>query len=241
MRQMKLKRFQSQKLKQGNKNNVGLQCSLQQSYYDCFCSFSCCFYARQQEIWFLSVLLIITSFIEITVLILISKKIVFVWLYHLYNLVEYALLCLFLVPIVRSKSVAKLVKYSIPIFIVGGFLLSLLFYRFKGFPGLNINIEGILLFILCVYILFTLEVTEDTPVFKTTDLWICSGILIFFGTTFFYNGIYTRIVDIDEGQAVKLFSIINRPLNIILYSFIIIGILCLPKKLKPIIQKPIIQ
>jgi hypothetical protein len=184
----------------------------------------------------LSVLLFITYAVELTALVLIAKKIVFVWLYHIYNFIEYGLLCLFLLPVVKSRVVSKFVVVSIPAFIMTAFLISFFFYHFRRFPGININIEGMLLFLLCVYILFTLEVTENRSVLNNANFWICSGILIFFGTTFFYNGVYTKLLRMDEEQALKLFSIINRPLNIILYSFMAIGILCLPIRRKPFIQ-----
>lgn len=184
----------------------------------------------------LSLLLFITSVLELSVLYLIEKETDFTWLYHIYNVVEYALLCLFLADAINSAAIAKVIKVSIPLFILTGLSVSYFYYSFSGFPGLNINIEGLLLSIICVYILFNMEVIEKASIFSNYYFWICSGILIFFGTTFFFNGIYTRIAKIDGDRALILFSTINRPLNIILYSFIIIGILCLLMKKKPTTQ-----
>lgn len=175
----------------------------------------------------LSVLLLITSAMELIILYLIKKDIDFTWLYHSYNLVEYSLLCLFLIGSIKSTAIVRAIKISIPLFIISGLSISYFYYRFTGFPGLNINIEGFLLSVICVYILFNLEVLPTGSIFRNYNFWICSGILIFFGTTFFYNGVYTKIGHLNGNRAVILFSIINRPLNIILYAFIITGILCL--------------
>ncbi len=184
----------------------------------------------------LSLLFFITSAMELMVLYLIAKEINFTWLYHLYNVLEYPLLCLFLIGSVSSAAITKMIKISIPLFILTALSVSYFYYRFSGFPGLNINMEGFLLSIICVYILFNMDALETNSIFRNYNFWICAGILIFFGTTFFYNGIYTKIAIIDGKRALKLFSTINRPLNIILYSFIIIGTLCLLINRKRIIQ-----
>jgi hypothetical protein len=181
---------------------------------------------------FLSTLLFITSVVELIVLRLIKKELNFTWLYHVYNIVEYPFLSLFLIDAIKVVKIIRLVKVSILIFIGIGLSISYFYYGFIDLPGLNINIEGILLSIICIYILFNLEVLDNHSILANSNFWICSGILIYFGTTFFFNGVYTKIVNIDEGKAAELFSIINRPLNVFLYSFIIIGILCLLIKKK---------
>ncbi len=184
----------------------------------------------------LSLLLFITSLVELSALYLIDKKTDFTWLYHIYNVIEYTLFCSFLVYSIASKSIVRMVKISIPFFVLLGLSLSYFKYQFTGFPGLNINIEGFLLSIICVYILFTLEVIEEGSILSNYTFWICSGILIFFGTTFFYNGVFARISSLSVEKAMLLFSTINRPLNIIFYSFIITGISCLLASRKQIIQ-----
>ena len=74
---------------------------------------------------------------------------------------------------------------------------------------------------------------------RFTDLVIFGFVWVYFffsAVPFLFNGIYTSFFDIDKSQALKLFGIINKPLNIVLYSFIIIGIVCSIRKKKPIIQ-----
>jgi hypothetical protein len=185
---------------------------------------------------FISALMLTTSLVELTALYYINRNTDFTWMYHVYNVIEYTLFSLFLSGSVKSDGIKKIIWISIPAFIIIGQLISYYHYRFSGFPGLNINIEGLLLSIICVYILFNMEVIEDVSVFKNYNLWICSGIFIFFGTTFFYNGVYTKIAHLHGDRALILFGIINRPLNIILYSLIITGILCLPISRKSITQ-----
>jgi hypothetical protein len=148
-------------------------------------------------------------------------------LYHSFNIVEYPLLCAFLLYAVKQPKIKLAIQISILFYIITCFSISQFYYHFKNFPGLNINIEAIFLSLICTYILFNLEIDEERSILKNENFWISAGLLIFFGTTFFYNGIYTKLINIDTEKALDLFGLINRPLNIILYSSIIIGILCL--------------
>lgn len=174
----------------------------------------------------LSILLFCTAIVEIGVQVLVKMKIEFISLYHIFSFIEYPLFCLFLIDAIKTSNVKKIVLISIPVFILSALSLSIFYYHFNNFPGGNINLEGIFQCIVCTYILFNLDVEEDIPILKNQYFWICSGILIFFGTTFFFNGLLTYVFSYNATKALTLFSIINKPLNIILYSFIFIGILC---------------
>ena len=182
----------------------------------------------------LTIVLTLTLAVELTADALYKRGIDFTWLYHLFNICEYALVCWYFLPAIGSMSIRKIVLWSVPAFALAAISISFFFYDFAAFPGININIEGLLLFVLCIYILFTLEPNDDTMIYQLPDFWICIGVLIYFGGTFFYNGIYTNLVTMDEQRAYELFAIINQPLNIALYSSIITGLLCLILKKRSI-------
>jgi hypothetical protein len=176
---------------------------------------------------YFSILFFLTSGTELTVLVLIAKNLDFTWLYHCYNIVEYPLIALFFLYYVRNKNAYLILKTSLVVCFIACLALSTLYYRFMDFPGLNINIEAMFLSTLCIYVLFNLNIDQDRPLFRREEFWISAGILIFFGTTFFFNGIYSKLLNINSDRALELFSYINRPLNLTLYLFIIIGITCL--------------
>lgn len=180
----------------------------------------------------LGILLLITTSMELYVQYLIKKRVDFTYLYHLFIAIEYPLICWFLSDAIRSSSVKKILLLTIPLYLVISLSLSVLHYHFTGFPSLNIELEGIMQSILCTYILFNLEVYEDVSILRNQYFWICSGILIFFGTSFVFNGVITPILRMDTNKTLMLFNMINKPLNLVLYSFIIIGLLCLLTKRK---------
>ena len=156
---------------------------------------------------------------------MIAAKIEFVWLYHLFVIIEYALLCLYFSNAMETKY-RRVVLMSIPLFLVFSLSLSYWLYHFKNLPGININTEGFLVGIICAYVLMNLNTKVYPTILKHPDFWICCGLLIFFGGTFFSHGLYSYLHSLDRQQALRLFSIVNKPLNIILYSCLIIGFVC---------------
>jgi hypothetical protein len=180
----------------------------------------------------LAVLLLATTSTELYVQYLIQRKADFTYVYHAFIAIEYPLFCWFLIGAIKPGRFSTAMKISIPVYIIISLFLSWNKYHFTGFPGLNINMEGMLQSIVCTYILFNLEVQEERSILKNQYFWICSGILIFFGTTFFFNGVYSKVLHMGAEKASLLFGIINKPLNLIFYALIIIGILCLPMNRK---------
>lgn len=154
----------------------------------------------------LSILLFCTAIVEIGVQVLVKMKIEFISLYHIFSFIEYPLFCLFLIDAIKTSNVKKIVLISIPVFILSALSLSIFYYHFNNFPGGNINLEGIFQCIVCTYILFNLDVEEDIPILKNQYFWICSGILIFFGTTFFFNGLLTYVFSYNATKGLNAFQ-----------------------------------
>lgn len=109
--------------------------------------------------------------------------------------------------------------------------ISIWHYQFEDFPGANINTEGVFVCTICTYVLLNLDIHQYKAIHRNPDFWICLGLLVFFAGTFFSNGVLSYILDLDRERAFKLFSTINQPINLILYSCFIIGFLCaIPRK-----------
>jgi len=173
----------------------------------------------------LCIVLTISMAEELVVAWLYSRGADFIWIYHIYALFEYTFFCIYFMQMVSLKH-KRWIKFSILIFILTSASISYWYYHFESFPGANINTEGVFICIICSYVLLNLDIHLFDAIYKHPDFWISLGILIFFGGTFFSNGLFTYLYEIDKVQAKKLFNIINSPLNLILYSCFIIGFLC---------------
>lgn len=160
-----------------------------------------------------------------------SNNLTFVWMYHVYAIVEYALFSAYFMQLASSRY-RLAIMVSVAVFAVMSAIVSYWYYHFNSYPGININMEGILVCLMCIYVLMTLDVRKFDGIQKQPDFWISLGLLVFYGGTFFSNGLYTYLLTIDPVQAKKLFGTINKPLNLILYACFIIGFICalLPRK-----------
>jgi hypothetical protein len=194
------------------------------------------FYKGHKRYFPILIVLTITEILELLVEVAIFKKIPFVWSYHIFVMIEFSLFSLYFRNIPSLLRFHKMISLSIPFFILVSLVVSAFYYHFNNLPAININIEGFVLFIFSTILLFNLETTNNENLLFNPDIWISVGISIFFGGTFFYNGIYSKLLDIDEAKAMELFSIINKPLNICFYFCIIIGLSCLILKKKYTIQ-----
>lgn len=121
--------------------------------------------------------------------------------------------------IVRQFLLITLVAYSIM-----SLTLSVFFYSLSDFPGIQLNVMGIIIIGLCLYVLLTLRPINNIPIYKHPMAWICLGYIVFFSATFFLNGIYNRLVEIDSPLRAKIHLYINTIANCFMYSCFIIGL-----------------
>ena len=158
------------------------------------------------------------------------RKKEFIWIYHVYALFDYTLFSIYFMQLVSSKY-RRWIIASVVAFVLISAAISYWYYHFERFPGANINTEGVFICIICTYVMLNLDIHRYDAIYKNPDFWICLGVIVFFGGTFFTNGLYTYLYNIDPVQAKKLFNIVNSPLNLIQYCCYIIGFLCaLPRR-----------
>lgn len=175
---------------------------------------------------YLVIILTITFIEELSALYNLSKKQDFAWIYCLYNPIEYALLCLYYLNTCPSTRFKFIIQFSIPVFILFSLCVTFFLTGFKGMPSINISVEGILLFVLYTHLLFCLDIPLGRFIYSHPDFWISIGMLIFFGGIFVFLGFYPYLLKINKNVTNNLFADIDRPLNIILYSCIITGLVC---------------
>lgn len=160
----------------------------------------------------------------------------FVWAYHCFVFIEFGLFSWYFMLSFKARWLQGAVIIAVLLFTILGLVISIRLYRFQGLPGLNISLEGLFLSVYSCILLFNIEVKSTPAFFRSPDTWIALGLLVFFGGTFFFNGIYTSLVSLDRSEAMALFGLINMPLNLFMYSCILIGLICLTARRKPILR-----
>ncbi|OKS88662.1 hypothetical protein RG47T_4134 [Mucilaginibacter polytrichastri] len=182
---------------------------------------------------YLVLVLSITLFTESYATILIHNRQQFVWLYHLFCPIDYTLFCLYYLNTCSQYALRLFTKCSIPVFILfcwyashNNYTTADHYHRYS-IPSINIVFESFLLFILYTHLLFCLNVDLDNPAYKHLDFWLSIGILINYGGNFVFLGLYPYLFKLNTDKTLNLFGLISRPLNIVLYSCIIAGLICL--------------
>lgn len=186
---------------------------------------------------FILLVLVATFLIETSTQLIYQYKVEgYNFIYHIFNYAEYTLFSIYYLKACSNNKFKFLVKLSIPFFVLISLYISIFIYHFENLPVLNLDIEGFLLFIIYTHLLFSLDTDKNKFIYTHPDFWIATGLLIFFGGVFMFWGLYPVLIHIDPIKALQEYSFVIRPLNIIFYICIIIGLICSIRNKKYLIQ-----
>lgn len=147
-------------------------------------------------------------------------------LYHFYIPVEYSLLTFFFFKTIDQRRLRQLAQYSIPAFIIISLVISEFQVGWVNFPGLNLNIEGILLCLWAIITLFSIKPHTFLPIYRLPVFWICMAIIIYHSGTFVMNGIFNGLRENEYDLFELLRGVINKNINNLLYIMLIIALIC---------------
>jgi hypothetical protein len=178
----------------------------------------------------LFILLFATLLFEVLVFFLSSHKIKYTFTYDIFSSAEYTLFCIYYLQALEVKKNMVFVIMSIVCF----FLFSVYAARQvfideiknDDILTLNLNIEGLFLFIMYTHLLFNIDNKTTLPIYKHLDFCISVGVLVFYGGCFVLFGLYPILLRINSITASTDYSFISRPLNIFFYFCIIWGLIC---------------
>lgn len=146
-------------------------------------------------------------------------------IYHIYVPIEYALIAGYFYLNARNLRVKKVILYSIPAYFVLCMVYSTI-SSFQKHPGLQINLEGLLLISWAIFSLFSIEARVGNKIHALPIFWICIGVLIYHSGIFTYTGIYNYIVEQKTSLGGKLNIYILHISNYILYICWSIAFIC---------------
>ncbi len=170
-------------------------------------------------------LLFLSIVVEVIVYFLHSHQIRFNVIYHIYVPIEYVLIAYYFYLNNKVEMVKKIILYSIPLFLLASIICSLISSIHKH-PGLQINLEGLLLIVWAILSLFSIEAKEGTKIHALPIFWICVCVLIFHSGIFTYTGIYNYILEQKTSLGGKLNIYILQISNYILYICWSIAFIC---------------
>lgn len=152
-------------------------------------------------------------------------KIQFNVIYHIYVPIEYALIAAYFYMNNMNPRIRKIILYSIPAYFVISVVYSSI-GSFQKHPGLQINLEGLLLIVWAIFSLFSIEAKEGNKIHALPIFWVCIGVLIYHSGIFTYTGIYNYIIEQKTSLGGKLNIYILHISNYILYICWSIAFIC---------------
>lgn len=208
------------------------QLTLQHAFY-IFLLVSCCVlsmlvYLSDSTLKILRYVFFIALIIELLVTFISLNKWKFpvYFLYHLYIPIEYGLLTFFFYKKINPLWLQKLAKYSIPTFAIFSLVISEFQIGWVYFPGLNLNLEGILLSLWAIITLFSVKPHLFLPIYRLPIFWICLAIIIYHSGTFVMNGLFNVLRQNKYELFESLRIVINKNLNNLLYIMFIMAFVC---------------
>lgn len=148
-------------------------------------------------------------------------------IYHMNIPAYYLLTGSFFYFTVSSEKMKKIILVSMMLFIAACIYFSFFFYTKNDFPGIQLNIMGILLIALCSYTLLMIEPLPGVPLFRHPLIWICLSTILFFSGIFLLNGIYNYLVESKSPERRMINFVINNGLNCIMYTSFAIAFYCI--------------
>jgi hypothetical protein len=146
-------------------------------------------------------------------------------IYHFHIPLDYVLQGIFFTRICQDKIFTRLVRISMPLFVIGSLVNAFIITSLETFPGLIMNAESVLLILMSGYVLLTLDPVQGLPIYRLPMFWICIGYIVFCGGTFFFHGLYNYMLAVGHPLTRFAQRLINNGLNIFMYVCIIIGLL----------------
>lgn len=180
---------------------------------------------RDKTLVVFPIVIFISILTEFLVIKLNSRHLNYNFIYHIYVPIEYVLLSLYFVFNTKSTSTKKIIIYSIPVYLILCLILSLQ-TSFQKHPGIQINLEGLLLITWSVITLFSIEVKINTVITSLSIFWICVALLIYHSGIFTFTGIYNYIIEKKTLLGSKLSFFIIQMSNYLLYICLSIAFIC---------------
>ena len=153
------------------------------------------------------------------------KIIDYLFIYHIYIPIEYSILAYYFYLNAPDRF-KRYIILSIPAFLSLSIYLSLIYYSPKLYPGLNINIEGILLLCLSLITLLFIKPVYEVPISSLPVFWICLGTIIYHTGTFFFNGICNMLLESNALIMTNLHRLFVKLPNYFMYICFSISFAC---------------
>lgn len=147
------------------------------------------------------------------------------WWYNIYTAIEFVFFSIVFYAALDNRVLKKVIKTTAIVFALC-FLINFFFIQgWNHFHTITYRIGSLMVICWCFFYFRELMKSEKikTPVFEPM-FWISTGLLFFYAGFFLYINAFDFIAYTKLKEYVSLFRFISNFLNLLLYSFILVGI-----------------
>lgn len=157
-------------------------------------------------------------------------------LYNLFTAVEFIFYGFVFFINLENKYFKQIVLFFLPFFTIAA-LLNLLFIQGlnKTFNSYTLVFGSFFIVIFCCFYFYESVSTDkiDLRLSRQPFFWISSGLLIFYLGSVIINALFQYLSSTEfKLEGIKIYTIINRSLNVILYTFFSIAFFLCPNNKK---------
>lgn len=147
------------------------------------------------------------------------------WVAHIYTLLEYVLIAFLLSLWQQNNKIARLVRLSIPLYLLAYFIIEISGLENFGLDSLNHLTRPTALVLLSGIALYTLlQLWQSTTIdlYQNFRFWVLAALVIYYtGTVIIFAFMF-----IKENRVLRYLLLMHSPLNILHNLLFTMGILC---------------
>ncbi len=153
------------------------------------------------------------------------------WLYNISIPIEYVFYSLLFIHFYTNPKFKKICIFALALFLIFIVINISFIEGFYDFNTYTLKIGSFLMIIFsCMFFIDLVQREKDFTLTTEPMFWIASGVLLFNTGEFFFNLSLDYLIKNFPISTVKIFASINNKLIWVLYTCIIIAILCTPKR-----------
>ncbi len=147
------------------------------------------------------------------------------WMYNIYTAIEFLFFSFVYYAVINNQKLKEVIKIFTAVFFIS-FIVNILWGQgWNHFHTITYRVGSLMIICWCFFYFRELMKSEilKTPL-HSPMFWISTGLLFFYTGFFFYINAFDFIAYTKIREYISLFRFFSNFLNVLLYSFILVGI-----------------
>ena len=155
------------------------------------------------------------------------------FIFHISTPLEYMILCMLYMDVIANKNLKKIIKVSIPMFVLFCILFSVFVQKLRTDNSYVVDVESIILIFLSLFFLREILLLQQIPdLHRFPMFWICVGILFYYTGNLIIEGMLNYMIQHSLKLALRTYRL-GYVFKYLLFVLFIIGAIYSRELIKP--------